>query len=60
MKTTTIREIKAIKPKEALEALNRLTQLTWQEYPYSLLPNGKVLNGRYFSEDKIMKTACNV
>ena len=48
MKNLNIKLIETLKPSEALEALNRLTNLTWSEYPHSLLPNGMVIHGNNF------------
>jgi|GEM_PF-6304950 len=44
MASAKVKKDKLIKPKEALDALNKLTNLVWSEYPVSLLPNGIVLN----------------
>jgi hypothetical protein len=45
MSSLTIKEITVLKPTEQLKAFNQLTELTWDKYPDSLLPNGLIING---------------
>jgi hypothetical protein len=45
VKKSNIKQMSQLKPKEALNGLNRLTNLTWREYPSSLIPNGIVIYG---------------
>ena len=52
MTSTTIKQIKFLKPIDALDALNRLTNLKWREYPSSLLPNGMVINNKGVRREK--------
>jgi len=45
-------QIKDRAPKQALESLNRITRLSWDNHPASLLPNGLVINGSENQEEE--------
>jgi len=44
-------QIKDRAPQQALESLNRITKLNWNNHPASLLPNGLVINGSENQEE---------